>query len=296
MIRSLFGPVFILAGLNHFISPRFYLRIMPPWLPGARGDERRQRRRGDRRRRRRHLPGPARAAFRRLVLDRDARRGLPGQLAHGPPPRGLPRGSRRPRRRCSRGCRCSSCSSRGRWPRCGRRPATERLTPRRAGGRRASASRRAATIRTSTSGARLAAKRAKRCGGSVERDRPHAVQRDRVERPPVDRDGEPRAQQRGRLRGAPRVHVAGAQRRPPPPDGEQRDIERRVAPEARHLVEDVGVAGKVDAGGPLDDEADAGRRAGRRTDRGGRRGRPAPRGPARRSARRSPRRRPRGRP
>jgi uncharacterized membrane protein len=32
-VRSLFGPVFMLAGLNHFLSPRFYLRIMPPWLP-----------------------------------------------------------------------------------------------------------------------------------------------------------------------------------------------------------------------------------------------------------------------
>jgi uncharacterized membrane protein len=33
VIRSLFGPVFILAGVNHFLNPRFYLRIMPPWLP-----------------------------------------------------------------------------------------------------------------------------------------------------------------------------------------------------------------------------------------------------------------------
>ena len=32
-IRSLFGPFFILAGVNHFLNPRFYLRIMPPWLP-----------------------------------------------------------------------------------------------------------------------------------------------------------------------------------------------------------------------------------------------------------------------
>lgn len=32
-VRSLFGPVFMLAGLNHFLNPRFYLRIMPPWLP-----------------------------------------------------------------------------------------------------------------------------------------------------------------------------------------------------------------------------------------------------------------------
>lgn len=33
VLRSLFGPVFIVAGLNHFLNPRFYLRIMPPWLP-----------------------------------------------------------------------------------------------------------------------------------------------------------------------------------------------------------------------------------------------------------------------
>lgn len=33
VLRPLFGPVFILAGLNHFLNPRFYLRIMPPWLP-----------------------------------------------------------------------------------------------------------------------------------------------------------------------------------------------------------------------------------------------------------------------
>lgn len=33
MLRRLFGPFFILAGLNHFVAPRFYLAIMPPWLP-----------------------------------------------------------------------------------------------------------------------------------------------------------------------------------------------------------------------------------------------------------------------
>ena len=33
VLRSLFGPIFVLAGLNHFLNPRFYLRIMPPWLP-----------------------------------------------------------------------------------------------------------------------------------------------------------------------------------------------------------------------------------------------------------------------
>jgi uncharacterized membrane protein len=33
VIRSLCGPFLVLAGLMHFISPGFYLRIMPRWLP-----------------------------------------------------------------------------------------------------------------------------------------------------------------------------------------------------------------------------------------------------------------------
>jgi uncharacterized membrane protein len=33
IVRALCGPVLVLAGLNHFLNPRFYLRIMPPWLP-----------------------------------------------------------------------------------------------------------------------------------------------------------------------------------------------------------------------------------------------------------------------
>src|SRR5689334_4793754 len=31
--RWLCGPVFVLAGANHFISPRFYRAIMPDYLP-----------------------------------------------------------------------------------------------------------------------------------------------------------------------------------------------------------------------------------------------------------------------
>ncbi|MGI8811341.1 MAG: DoxX family protein [Pyrinomonadaceae bacterium] len=31
--RVIFGVLFILAGLNHFIDPAFYLKIMPPYLP-----------------------------------------------------------------------------------------------------------------------------------------------------------------------------------------------------------------------------------------------------------------------
>lgn len=31
--RIFAGPIVILAGLNHFINPEFYLRIIPPALP-----------------------------------------------------------------------------------------------------------------------------------------------------------------------------------------------------------------------------------------------------------------------
>lgn len=33
ILRWLFGIAFILAGINHFISADFYLRMMPPVLP-----------------------------------------------------------------------------------------------------------------------------------------------------------------------------------------------------------------------------------------------------------------------
>ena len=33
MTRYLFGVLFILAGLNHFRNPDFYINIMPPYLP-----------------------------------------------------------------------------------------------------------------------------------------------------------------------------------------------------------------------------------------------------------------------
>ncbi|MCW2992400.1 MAG: hypothetical protein JWM73_2994 [Solirubrobacterales bacterium] len=33
MIRRLCGPFFVFAGAMHFIKPRFYDAIMPPWLP-----------------------------------------------------------------------------------------------------------------------------------------------------------------------------------------------------------------------------------------------------------------------
>jgi len=33
-IRLLCGPFFVFAGVMHFVSPGFYLRIMPSWLPG----------------------------------------------------------------------------------------------------------------------------------------------------------------------------------------------------------------------------------------------------------------------
>lgn len=33
IFKWIFGIAFILAGLNHFLNPDFYLRIMPPVLP-----------------------------------------------------------------------------------------------------------------------------------------------------------------------------------------------------------------------------------------------------------------------
>ncbi len=33
VMRVLFGVLFILAGLNHFRDPDFYVKIMPPYLP-----------------------------------------------------------------------------------------------------------------------------------------------------------------------------------------------------------------------------------------------------------------------
>lgn len=33
ILKYLLGLFFALAGLNHFINPNFYLKIMPPYLP-----------------------------------------------------------------------------------------------------------------------------------------------------------------------------------------------------------------------------------------------------------------------
>jgi uncharacterized membrane protein len=33
LLRVLAGPFFVLAGALHFVSPRIYVRIMPPYLP-----------------------------------------------------------------------------------------------------------------------------------------------------------------------------------------------------------------------------------------------------------------------
>ena len=32
-MRWLLGTAFVLAGVNHFVRPEFYVRIMPPYLP-----------------------------------------------------------------------------------------------------------------------------------------------------------------------------------------------------------------------------------------------------------------------
>lgn len=33
VLKYLIGVFFVLAGINHFINPGFYLKIMPPYLP-----------------------------------------------------------------------------------------------------------------------------------------------------------------------------------------------------------------------------------------------------------------------
>jgi len=33
MLRRLCGPLFVVAGALHFLRPRMYMAIMPPWLP-----------------------------------------------------------------------------------------------------------------------------------------------------------------------------------------------------------------------------------------------------------------------
>lgn len=33
ILKYLLGLLFVLAGLNHFVNPDFYLKIMPPYLP-----------------------------------------------------------------------------------------------------------------------------------------------------------------------------------------------------------------------------------------------------------------------
>lgn len=33
ILKYLLGLLFVAAGLNHFINPAFYLKIMPPYLP-----------------------------------------------------------------------------------------------------------------------------------------------------------------------------------------------------------------------------------------------------------------------
>lgn len=33
ILKYLLGLLFVVAGLNHFINPDFYLKIMPPYLP-----------------------------------------------------------------------------------------------------------------------------------------------------------------------------------------------------------------------------------------------------------------------
>jgi len=37
VIRQLAGPFFVVAGAMHFVKPRLYQRIMPPYVPAPEG-------------------------------------------------------------------------------------------------------------------------------------------------------------------------------------------------------------------------------------------------------------------
>ena len=76
-----------------------------------------------------------------------------------------------------------------------------------------------------------------------------------VERPPVDGHRDPRPQQRQRAGRRARAHVAPL-RRPHPPglDGQEGDVDALV--QVLHAVEERRVAGEVDRGRALDDEAE----------------------------------------
>ena len=127
---------------------------------------------------------------------------------------------------------------------------------RRAAGRaraqRSSASPGARTL-TSTAGATLAAARANSWGGSVSR-RARSRWRRGKNVPQWIGTAMPRLDQRERLGRALGIEVPRAELRPPAPDRDQGEVERA---QLGHLVEQIGVAGEVDAQAvPLDDEAE----------------------------------------
>ena len=62
-------------------------------------------------------------------------------------------------------------------------------------------------------------------------------------RAPVDGDHEPGIEQQGGLGRPRRIEVAGPERRSPPPDRQQGEVD---VGERTHAVEEVGVAGEVD--------------------------------------------------
>ncbi len=102
--RRLLAGLFISAGINHFVNPRAYERIVPPRLQGDAASGRPDQRRGGDRGRRRRAASERRAAL-GAVSDRPARGGVPGEPVHGANARAL--STRSPAGRCMRGCRCS---------------------------------------------------------------------------------------------------------------------------------------------------------------------------------------------
>ena len=92
-------------------------------------------------------------------------------------------------------------------------------------------------------------------GRAPEEPRPEDAGADHAQRAPVDGDSHLGAEPSGRHGRSHRIHVAGAKPRTPTPDGKERDV--KVFHERVHLVEQLGVARKVDGVVTVDHETHA---------------------------------------
>ena len=116
VVRRLAGPFFVFAGIMHFVIPRTYRRIMPPYVPAHRAMV--------------YASGVAEiAGGAGLMLPRRRRAAgwwliatllavFPANVHMALHPDEFPQGPGRHAQRCGRACRSRECSSPGCWRRC----------------------------------------------------------------------------------------------------------------------------------------------------------------------------------